>query len=85
MSCYRVDGLRVAYGYHPHVSASGFCTDTGGRENLGAICRGLLWVNQITKTFWAASVSIRTRLESEMGHFPGVLVKIYLILYRRIT
>ncbi|XP_064597241.1 uncharacterized protein LOC135463748 [Liolophura sinensis] len=61
----RVDGLRVAYGYHPRVSVSGFCTDTGGRENLGAICRGLLWANQITKTFWAASVSEATCATTE--------------------
>ena len=58
-SCFRVDDLRMAYGYNPSfIAESHKCTETKGYDELGEVCRKMMDEIGSNKKLWVAMVSV---------------------------
>ena len=40
--CFRVNGLRLAYGYYPGWGVDESCQETGGKQELAHLCKLML-------------------------------------------
>ena len=40
--CFRVNGLRLAYGYYPGWGVDESCQETGGKQELAQLCKLML-------------------------------------------
>ena len=57
--CSRVDSLRMAYGYN-FIAKNHKCAETKGFDELGEVCRRMMYEIGSTKKLWVALVSILT-------------------------